>query len=78
MNNDGETIDTEEDRNLCDDFRDREAKEEDRLALVNAREQARQFNKDHGDFPESDPDDDYSCFWAKMETVKLIKLRREK
>ena len=65
MNNDGETIDTEEDRNLCDDFRDREAKEEDRLALVNAREQARQFNKDHGDFPESDPDDDYSCFWAK-------------
>ena len=59
MNNDGETIHSEEDRKLVDDFRDRDAKEEDRLAMVNAREQARQFNRDHGDFPESDTDDDY-------------------
>ena len=62
LNNDGETIHSEEDRKLVDDFRDQNAKEEDRLAIVNAKEQARQFNKDHGDFLESDPDEDYRSF----------------
>ena len=71
MNNDGETIHSEEDRKLVDDFRDRDAKEEDRLAMVNAREQARQFNRDHGDFPESDTDDDYRFKNIKKYAEKL-------